>query len=80
MHYVNKAFKRLFLTNPEEKKQISEMSGKIILWILEGRSIWYMADNLHLDPAVVEQIIDDLSYVLMRKVGKKRFIKTLFTH
>ncbi len=80
MHYVNKAFKRLFLTNPEEKKQISEMSGKIVLWILEGRSIWYMADNLHLDPAVVEQIIDDLSYVLMRKVGKKRFIKTLFTH
>lgn len=80
MHYVNKVFKRLFLTNPEEKKQISEMSGKIVLWILEGRSIWYMADNLHLDPAVVEQIIDDLSYVLMRKVGKKRFIKTLFTH
>lgn len=80
MHHVNKAFKRIFLTLPEEKKQFSEISGKIILWILEGRSIWYMADKLHLDPVAVEQIIDDMSYVLMRKVGKKRFIKTLFTH
>lgn len=79
MHHVNKAFKRIFLTKPEEKKQFSEMSGKIVLWILEGRSIWYMADNLHLRPTAVEQIIDDMSYVLMRKVGKKRFIKALFT-
>lgn len=79
MHHVNKAFKRIFLTKPEEKKHFSEMSGKIVLWILEGRSIWYMADNLHLRPTAVEQIIDDMSYVLMRKVGKKRFIKALFT-
>lgn len=79
MHHVNKTFKRIFLTKPEEKKQFSEMSSKILLWILEGRSIWYMADNLHLDPAVVEKIIDDMSYVLMRQVGKRRFIKALFT-
>lgn len=79
MRHVNKAFKRIFLTKPEEKRQFSEMSSKIMLWILEGRSIWYMADKLHIDPVAVEQIIDDMSYVLMRKVGKKRFIKALFT-
>lgn len=79
MRHVNKAFKRIFLTKPEEKRQFSEMSSKIVLWILEGRSIWYMADNLHLHPTAVEQIIDDMSYILMRKVGKRRFIKALFT-
>ena len=79
MRHVNKAFKRIFLTKPEEKRQFSEMSSKIVLWILEGRSIWYMADNLHLNPTAVEQIINDMSYILMRKVGKRRFIKALFT-
>ena len=34
-----------------------------------------MADKLHLDPVAVEQIIDDMSYVLMRKVGKKTLYK-----
>lgn len=79
MHYVNRAFKRIFLTKPEEKKHFSEMNGKIVLWILEGRTIEYMANNLHLHPTAVEQIIDDGLYVLMRQVGKKRFIKTVFT-
>ena len=79
MHHVNKTFKRIFLTKPEEKKQFSEMSSKILLWILEGRSIGYMASNLHLHPTAVEQIIDDMSYILLRQVGKRRFIKALFT-
>lgn len=79
MHHVNKAFKRIFLTKPEEKTQFSEMGGKIMLWILEGRTIGYMADNLHLHPTAVNQIIADMSYVLMRQVGRKRFIKALFT-
>lgn len=79
MHHVNKAFKRIFLTKPEEKKHFSEMSGKIVLWILEGQTIEYMANNLRLHPTAVEQIIDDGLYILMRQVGKKRFIKTVFT-
>ncbi len=79
MHHVNKAFKRIFLTKPEEKKQFSKMSGKIMLWILEGRTVGYMADDLYLHPTAVEQIIDDMSYALMRQVGKRRFIKVLFT-
>ena len=32
-------FKQTFMLNNEEKKHVSEMSGKIILWILEGRSL-----------------------------------------
>ena len=71
-------FKRTFLLTEDEKRKVSEMDGKIMLWILEGRSIVYMAENLNLSIWQVENNIDEMLYTLRKQVGKKRFLKTLF--
>ena len=70
-------FKQTFLLNQKEKKQVSEMSGKIILWILEGRSIGYMSAMLHLSPQQIESNIDETLFILKKHVGKRRFFKIL---
>ena len=70
-------FKETFMLNNEEKKQVSEMSGKIILWILEGRSDGYMSEMLHLSPQEIESNINETLFVLKKHVGKRRFFKIL---
>ena len=62
----------------EDKKKVSEMTGKTMLWILEGRSIWYMAEQLKLKPREVEENIDETLYIFRQKVGRWRFFKILF--
>lgn len=71
-------FKKTFLLTEKEKHQVSEMTGKTILWILEGRSIAYMAEQLGLDPRQVEYNIDETLYTFRKQVGRWRFFKTLF--
>lgn len=71
-------FKRTFMLNGSDKCKISEMSGKVMLWMLEGRSREYMAKELGLQPYQIEQNIDETLYVYMRNVGRWRFFKTLF--
>ena len=71
-------FKQTFMLNNEERKKISEMSGKILMWILEGRSIGYMSEMLHLNPKEIEHNINEMMFILMKHVGKRRFFKTLF--
>lgn len=75
---MNTIFKHTYLLTDEEKKQVSEMTGKIMLWILEGRSIGYMSDKLNLMPWQIECNIDEIMYTLRRRVGLKRFLKILF--
>lgn len=70
-------FKQTFLLNNEEKKQVSEMSGKIVLWILEGRDIGYMSEKLHLSPQQMESNINEMLFILKEHVGKRRFFKIL---
>ena len=71
-------FKETFMLNNEEKKQVSEMSGKIILWILEGRSIGYMSKMLNLSPYEIQTNIHEMLYVLLKQVGKREYLKTMF--
>ena len=71
-------FKHTFLLTEEEKKRVSEMTGKIMLWILEGRSIGYMSEKLNLAPWQIEYNIDEALYTLRRRVGVKRFLRILF--
>ena len=61
------------------KARVSEMSGTIILWILEGRSIGYMSEKLCLSPQQIESNIDEMLFVLKKHVGKRRFFKILLT-
>lgn len=70
-------FKETFMLSNEEKKQLSEMNGKIILWILEGRSVGYMSAMLHLSPQQIESNIDETLFILKKQVGKRRFFKIL---
>ena len=71
-------FKRTFMLTEEEKKKVSEMTGKIMLWIMEGRSTGYMSEKLHLHPYMIEDNIDETLYVLRKHVGKWRYLKLLF--
>ena len=71
-------FKKTFLLNEEEKKKVADMSGKIMLGILNADYIGDIADKLHLTPAQVEQNIDENLRVLCKHVGKWRYLKVLF--
>ena len=71
-------FKRTFLLSNEEKIQVSEMCGKIILYVLEGRSIGYMSKMLNLRPCEIQTNINEMLYILLKQVGKREFLKTLF--
>lgn len=71
-------FKRTFLLSNEEKIQVSEMCGKIILYALEGRSIGYMSKKLNLKPCEIKNNINEILYVLLKQVGKREYLKTMF--
>lgn len=72
-------FKHTFLLTDEEKEQVSEMTGKIMLWMLEGRSIAYMSEKLNLQPWQIVYNIEETLYILKRQVGIRRYLKILFT-
>ena len=70
-------FKLTRLLTEEEKKEVSEMSGKLVTWMLEGKTTEYMAKQLHLSPRQVEQNINKMMYALRKRVGFKRFLGIL---
>lgn len=71
--------KSVFKMTDEEKKRFVEMSGSIILWLSEGRSISYMSDKLNLKPSQVEHNIEEILYTIKKRVVLRRFMKVLFT-
>lgn len=62
----------------KEQRLVSEMNGKLMLWIFEGRSTAYMGEQLNLSPWEVEENIFEMAYVCIREIGWKKFIKLLF--
>lgn len=64
-------FKQTSMLNVKEKKQVSEMCGKIIVWLLEGRDVGYMSEQLHLSQLEVECNIDEMMFTLMKHVVKR---------
>lgn len=54
------------------------MCGKIVLWILEGQSTGYIAENLKMHPMQVNDNICELLYILKKEVGLKQFLRVLF--
>ena len=71
-------FKRTVSLSDKEKIQVSEMCGKIILYALEGRSIGYMSKMLNLSPYEIKTNINEMLYVLLKQVGKREYLKTMF--
>ena len=62
----------------EERQIVSEMSGKIILYILEGQHLGYMSEKLNIHPYAVEANIDEMLYILRKQVGWRRYLRILF--
>ena len=62
----------------KEKQQISDMTGKIMLWILNGKSIAYMAEQLRLTEQELIYNIEENLYGLRKLIGSKRYLKMLF--
>lgn len=62
----------------EDRRKVSEMDGKIMLWIMEGRSVVYMSQQLGLPIWQVQHNIDEMLYTLRQQVGKKRYLRVLF--
>lgn len=62
----------------EEKRIVSEITGKIMLGLLDDRSTNDIAKITKLYPNEVEWNIDETLYVLKRRVGLWRYLKILF--
>lgn len=62
----------------EEKQKLVDACGSIILWTEEARSIGYMCDNLNLLPWQIEANINEMLYVLRKRIGIRRYLKILF--
>jgi hypothetical protein len=70
--------KKVFEMTDEEKRRLVEVSGSIMLWVEEARSICYMAEKLNLEPWQIDSNMVEMLYVLRKCIGKRRFFKILF--
>lgn len=71
------AFISLNELGPEEKQQVADMAGKILIWCLEGRHIAYMSEQLNLAPDEVEFNIEEMLYIIRKNVGNKKYLQNL---
>ena len=72
-------FKRTVELSNEEKQQVSEMTGKIQLWVLEGRHFGYMSERLNLPPPMIKENMYETIYEFLNNVGGLRgYLKWLF--
>lgn len=62
-------FKRIVDLTDTEKHEVSEMTGKIQLWLLEGRSLDYMSKQLNLPPRMVLENMCETIYEFLNNVG-----------
>ena len=71
-------FKEISKLTEEEKKQVSEQTGKIVLWILEGKDIYHMADELKLEPHQVAENVFEDAYQFIKLIGIRFYLKLWF--
>lgn len=62
----------------EEKQRFIDVNGKTILYLVERRSLFDMAERLNLEAWQLDHNIDELLYELRKSLGWKRYIKALF--
>ena len=61
-----------------EKQQLSKIIGDTFIMLEENYSIEQIAKELKLEPCQVEYNIDDILYRLRRRLGWRRYIRTMF--
>lgn len=62
----------------EEKQRFVEVAGKTVLYTIERRPLYDMAQRLNLDMWQVDHNLDELLYELRKSLGWKRYLKALF--
>lgn len=62
----------------EQKQKFVYTAGRLMLWMAEGQSTAYMAEQLNMPPWCVDKNINEMMYVLRNQVGKRKFFETLF--
>lgn len=70
--------KPAYLMNDLEKERYKEVHGTTLLMLEEMYSTWQIAKAINLHPWQVEANIDEMLYILRKRVGLKRFLKTIF--
>ena len=71
-------FKKTCELTEEDKKQVSEMVGQMQLWILEGRSIYDIANRFKLEPWEVVENMFETAYGFIKLIGFKNYLKMWF--
>ena len=61
-----------------EKQQLSKIIGDTFIMLEESYSIEQIAKELKVEPWQVEYNIDDILYRLRRRLGWRRYIRTMF--
>lgn len=69
---------QVFNLTEKGKQKFVDTNGKIILYLVERRSLLYMAEQLNLEPWQVNHDIDEMLCELRKSLGWKRYIKALF--
>lgn len=62
----------------EDRKEISTMTGKIILWMLEGRRLSYVSEQLKMSPEEVLDNVYETLYTIRNKIGWRNYLRVLF--
>lgn len=71
-------FKETSNLTDEEIFVVSDMTGKMMRCVLEGKSIDYMAEKLHLEPHQVKENIFEAIYDFKKVIGWKLYLKLWF--
>lgn len=72
-------FERVVDLTDNDKRRVSDMTGKIQLWVLEGRSLDYMSKQLNIPPRMVLENMCEAAYGFINNVGGLRYyLKWLF--
>ena len=71
-------FKRTIDLTDNERVQVSEMTGKIMLWVLERRGLDYMSSELNIPKRMVLENICETIYELFKVVGRRNYLKFIF--
>ena len=62
----------------EDKRIISDNTGKIMLGILNNKTSVCIADQINIQPNELEWNIDEILYTFKKRVGIWRYLKILF--
>lgn len=62
----------------KDRQKISDMTGKIILWMLEERRLQYVSEQLEMSPEEVLNNVYEILRTIRNKIGWRNYLRVLF--